>query len=221
MNDERQDWASPRTLREIAELAAVKDHRLGRVQTGGHRLTSVSAQKILAYLRNRPDKPQPFRLEEGDVVRFTAPESIARGRGPVAAKWPLSGQGSIEEAEDDLTAIGESARREAAKRPHVKVERDGFFEYQGVVYKVQRAVVTGSGHLYAKRFDQAQGKFVMAPGMLSRLSESDRLGPDKTAEFGKLYGVCLDCGSPLTDEESLARGRGLICEGKLGERSWY
>jgi hypothetical protein len=120
-----------------------------------------------------------------------------------------------------LTAPPEPPRR-------TRVARDGLFSLDGVVYKVQRAVVTGSGHLYAKRLKVKEdadgvkhGKWVMAPGMLAKLAEEDRLDPDKAAEFGKLYGVCLDCGSPLTLETSIAQGRGDMCQGKIGERSWY
>lgn len=179
MSDERM-YASQNTLDQIAKLAAERKHSLGQMQTGRHRLTQVSAVKILAYLERRP-------LREG---------------APLVA--PL------------------------APPVRTRVARDGLFDLDGVVYKVQRAVVTGSGRLYAKRLKIEEdadgvkhGRFVVAPGMLAKLAEEDRMDPARAAQFGKLYGVCLDCGSPLTKEDSIERGRGDVCEGKIGERDWY
>lgn len=38
---------------------------------------------------------------------------------------------------------------------------------------------------------------------------------DEASAFGKLYGICVICGAKLTDPESIARGIGPICAGKL------
>ncbi|WPH57996.1 hypothetical protein SEA_LUCKYLEO_48 [Gordonia phage LuckyLeo] len=41
-----------------------------------------------------------------------------------------------------------------------------------------------------------------------------KLGVEDAAQFGHLYGICMECGAILTNEESIARGMGPICAGK-------
>ncbi len=38
---------------------------------------------------------------------------------------------------------------------------------------------------------------------------------EQAQEFGKLYGVCCRCAADLTDEDSIARGMGPVCAGKM------
>lgn len=98
------------------------------------------------------------------------------------------------------------------------VTEAGFFEHEGSIVKVQRAV-HGSGNLYAKRLviDEASqsGSFVYEAGLIRKLRESDRLTKERAAELGHLYGMCIVCGATLTDEKSIERGIGPICFGKL------
>lgn len=100
----------------------------------------------------------------------------------------------------------------------VPVTEAGFFEHEGSIVKVQRAV-HGSGNLYAKRLviDEASqsGSFVYEAGLIRKLRESDRLTKERAAELGHLYGMCIVCGATLTDEKSIERGIGPVCFGKL------
>lgn len=108
---------------------------------------------------------------------------------------------------------------------------EGMHKFGGVIFKVLRAV-NGSGHLYAKALvwkpcdeplcDEYHGcapvgrwGFEYVQGAVNNLSEATRLDADEAAEFGQLYGVCCVCGRTLTDEESIARGIGPVCLGKL------
>jgi hypothetical protein len=104
-------------------------------------------------------------------------------------------------------------------RPAVaQVSEDGMYRTpDGTIWKVQRAV-TGSGQLYAKRLVVEPGRsgtFVYEPGAIRRLRPDQRLTLDEAKAFGKLYGVCCQCGRTLTDEQSIADGIGKICAGRL------
>jgi hypothetical protein len=219
--DEHREWASDEMLQTIGRLFEAKDHSLSRMQDGSRPLTAVSADKVLAYLERRPLKDGWVTGPQGQPMREGERRAALLRSAAATATPDLDILGSAEEAEAELIALGASARAQAAQRPHAKVEREGIFEYQGVVYKVVRAIAMGDGHLYAKRFSAETKKFVMARGMLARLSEADRVTAERAAEFGRLYGTCMDCGRDLTDEESIAAGRGRICRQKLGESDYY
>lgn len=89
--------------------------------------------------------------------------------------------------------------------------KDGMYRRaSGEIYKVQKAV-HGSGRLYAKRLNVETRSFEYEPGAIFRLTDDDRMTLVQAAEFGRLYGFCVKCGSTLTDEKSIAAGIGPIC----------
>lgn len=113
------------------------------------------------------------------------------------------------------------------------VTEDGMYKVGDTIYKVQKAV-HGSGRLYAKRLVieepdcggcqnadycdppcPSTGTFVYEAGAMARISPDDRMTVEEAADFGRLYGFCVRCGATLTDEESIARGMGPICAGKI------
>lgn len=119
-----------------------------------------------------------------------------------------------------------------APKPNA-VSEAGMFRKDGVIYKVQRAI-HGSGNLYAKRlnlFEPDCGgcqngdlcdppcewgvEFVYAPGVISQLSEDDRMSLSEAKEFGALYGTCVVCGRTLTNESSIEAGIGPVCATKF------
>lgn len=92
---------------------------------------------------------------------------------------------------------------------------EGMYRKDGHIYKVIHAV-HGSGHLYAKVLDVADRKFYVAKrGTLHTLRQVDRMSTAEAAEFGHLYGFCVRCAATLTDENSIARGMGPTCAGKI------
>lgn len=98
-----------------------------------------------------------------------------------------------------------------------RVVEDGIYRTpDGTVYKVQEAKLT-HGRLYAKRLTVEDGKgvFVYERGGISLLTPAMRMTLDEAREYGRLYGVCVRCGSPLTDEVSIAAGIGPICAGRF------
>ena len=89
---------------------------------------------------------------------------------------------------------------------------DGMYLMSGVVYKVQIAK-QGSGNLYAKRL--TENGFEYAPGIVRKLSVSNRMTLEEAKQYGALYGVCCVCARDLTDENSIAAGIGPVCAGKF------
>lgn len=94
-----------------------------------------------------------------------------------------------------------------------KQAADGFYNVDGAIYKVVKAV-HGSGHPYAKRLNTERGGWEYAPGMVKTLRPEQMLTLEEATRFGRLYGICVICGAPLTDEKSIEAGIGPICRGK-------
>lgn len=110
------------------------------------------------------------------------------------------------------------------------VTEDGMYMIGDTIYKVQRAI-HGSGRLYAKVlvivenavWDEDNEKIVTpavvrfdrAPGVIFKLRPEHRMTKDQAKEFGALYGTCVRCAATLTDEESIDRGMGPVCAGKI------
>lgn len=104
----------------------------------------------------------------------------------------------------------------AAAAPVAAPATEGWYEVDGSVVKVQRAV-NGSGNLYAKRLvvTEGDGSWEYVPGLIRQCNDSNRLSAERAMAMGKLYGVCMICGRTLTDETSIERGIGPICLGKM------
>lgn len=81
----------------------------------------------------------------------------------------------------------------------------------GRVVKVQKA--RGKEHLYTKVHDPATGRFEYLAGGLRRIVR--RLTLEEATAYGQLTGICMVCGAELTNEDSIERGIGPICAGKL------
>jgi len=126
-------------------------------------------------------------------------------------------------AADHLGECPDKPMSIAAPTPTTLVDEDGIYRTDdGTIYKAVRAVVEGSGRLYAKRLVITQqpdgshrGRFTYAPGAIHILRADHKLTAAEAAQYGRLYGVCVACASQLTDEDSIARGMGPICAGKF------
>lgn len=101
---------------------------------------------------------------------------------------------------------------------------DGMYQTpDGTIYKLQFAV-NGSGYLYGKRLmveenednpGQTDVWFERDTTAIRRLTLADKMSQEAARAFGQLYGVCCLCGRTLTDEESIARGTGKVCDGRM------
>lgn len=122
-------------------------------------------------------------------------------------------------SERQVEAVLNSSRREHEKTRRVEeAPEEGVYRDKALtIYKVQRAV-HGSGNLYAKRLvipdDGSKPRFEYAPGAIRNLLPEWKMTLDEAREFGVLYGTCVVCGRTLTDETSISRGIGPVCEAK-------
>jgi len=112
-----------------------------------------------------------------------------------------------------IKTIKETPVRLDAVSGRIEVE-DGYYLVGGRVYKVQHAVHATGGQ-YAKVLDFKTGRFEYEAGAIRKVQPSMKLSVKEAAHYGKLYGRCIVCGRTLTDETSIERGIGPICEGRL------
>ncbi len=77
-----------------------------------------------------------------------------------------------------------------------------------------------TGYTFIKRLIGSPGTYRkenMAPAERNKVLDLIENDPNKAmTDYGLQSGVCGKCGSPLTNPESLARGIGPICLGKMG-----
>jgi hypothetical protein len=92
----------------------------------------------------------------------------------------------------------------------------GFHAFDGSVYKV---VESKTGNLYAKVLvpsgTDKRGSWEYAAGAVRNLSADTKMSADDAAAFGHEHGICAICGALLTNPESIARGIGPICAGRI------
>ena len=62
--------------------------------------------------------------------------------------------------------------------------------------------------------EETHWDYIGRAGEFELLSESTLMSLKEAKKFGQLYGVCCVCGAVLTDEVSIERGIGPICERK-------
>jgi hypothetical protein len=206
-NDQRSQAIS-----DVRFLASTRVHRLSRRQLDQlDTQSTVSIAAMRTYLLGRPvDAQAVAKAQDWERRAWTAQErDIAAGTRVTA----VTGVGNVENEEDRTPPAPGSRPAYAARVPEAdRVQAEGYILHDGTLYKVQRAVY-GSGNLYAKRLDLQAGKFVIAKGMMSYLRESERITEARAIEYGQalevtpemgIYGKCLICGLPLTDETSIA-----------------
>lgn len=124
----------------------------------------------------------------------------------------------------DVVLSGQLSTREASaliddllSRPTAPtaVVPEGFHVHDGTVYKVQ---VSKTGNAYAKVLELSgtKGRWEYAgAGPLRHLSAATLADLETAQAFGLDTGVCMCCGATLTDPESIARGIGPVCGGRL------
>lgn len=93
-----------------------------------------------------------------------------------------------------------------------KVEvAEGAYQVGDDVYKVKTAV-HGSGSLYASRWNAEDEKWVyVGQSVFPLLTAETKMTAEQAKAWGKLYGRCVRCHLPLTDEISQAHGYGKTC----------
>lgn len=96
------------------------------------------------------------------------------------------------------------------------VVSEGIYLVDDTVYKVQ--ISKTSGMPYALKLvinSYGSADFVFERGAIRMIRPENRISLEDAAEFGMRFGVCCQCGRTLTNPESIERGIGPICLGKL------
>jgi len=88
---------------------------------------------------------------------------------------------------------------------------EGIYLNQQGIFKLYR---TQSGYLFAKHL-QKDGTWVGFPGAANKLRPETKMTLEQAKHYGKMYGMCIVCGRTLTDEESIAKGIGPVCEANM------
>jgi hypothetical protein len=135
------------------------------------------------------------------------------------------GKAEVSENIDRLKSEGYTGSKYRGRKTEFAGElEDGFYLLAGVDQPIRVIhAIHGSGYQYARALDPATGKWdVKIEGALGRIArEGVRIDtdPEKSAELGKLYGICMVCGTPLTDKSpggSIELGIGPVCRAKRG-----
>lgn len=139
-------------------------------------------------------------------------------------KWVTTKEAS--KVIDWLLALPKVAKAKGAKGGGETPElEDGVYKHGETIYKVYHTV-HGQNVQVAKRLvvTEADGKFTAefvyeGKKPLYSLTPEMHLSEEEAAEFGKVYGFCINCARTLTKEESIHVGYGKICAGHNGW--WY
>jgi predicted transcriptional regulator len=167
--------------------------------------------------------------------RKVEPGDVNMGHRVAATAWAKAWTGTFEfmvdmhaAAEKGLLSAGQAKgvlncwRADINRKPKTSTAtpaatgavEDGMYQIPGGdVVKVQIAK-QGSGNLYAKRLivdDEGHGHFEYEQGLVRKLRPEWKMSLEDAKAFGKLYGICCNCGADLTDEHSIAEGIGPIC----------
>ena len=124
-------------------------------------------------------------------------------------------------ASADIARIKDLPRLTTRKTETGEAVTEGMYQDPtGQIFKVQKAV-HGSGQLYAKLLVitgeglDRTGRFEFAPGAIRKLRPEWKMSLEQAQAFGRLYGICCQCGAILTDETSIELGIGPVCRSKF------
>jgi hypothetical protein len=90
----------------------------------------------------------------------------------------------------------------------------GFYQMNDEIYRVKKS--NSTGFLFALHITDECPKGERALGVVKQLTPEMKLTETLAAEYGIRTGTCCICGRKLTRTESITRGIGPICYGKMG-----
>lgn len=108
----------------------------------------------------------------------------------------------------------------AVEAPARSLVGEGYYLMNDHVYNVARS--RSSQRLYARRLVllgyRQRARWTYERGAYFNLTEEMALTVEQAARLGHLHGICMVCGRTLTDPESVQRGIGPVCYGRLINR---
>lgn len=160
------------------------------------------------------DYLRDLMLRKAQIKGIPAPEAEAK-----LAEWLPTVS-----AAQASTEIDQVKAWLAENKPAAAQVEDGFYRLSDVETPIRVIhAVHGSGHQYARALNADTRKWdVQIPGLLNRVSrEGVRIDtdPDLAPALGKLYGICMVCGTTLTDKNpggSIELGIGPVCRARRG-----
>ena len=132
----------------------------------------------------------------------------------MAGRWTPGREGNASRWIDRLLKKVKELRE---KTVSVNLE-DGVYFLDGTYFMLQHAV-HGSGRQYAKRLILASDKVraeYAGTAPLKVLRPEHMITAEQASAFGKIYGQCVYCSRPLTDERSKEAGYGRKCAEEHG-----
>lgn len=186
-------------------------------QAKGHQRQQANQEVHVPQQRQSDEDNFPATPGQTGYVRFLINDRDMEQHLVVKATGMLNRGLTFQEASRIIDYAKPLPRK--GHRPHKPAVDEGMYRMDGDIYRVQVAV-NGSGYLYAKVLippTEMGGKprFRRAPSALYKLQPEHRMTKEDAAEFGALYGFCVVCGRTLTDEVSIEKGIGPICESKV------
>lgn len=91
---------------------------------------------------------------------------------------------------------------------------EGFYQLNDNIYRVKHS--KSSGFPFAMLIDDDNPRGVYVPGVVKNITADMKLTRELAAEYGIRTGTCCICARTLTKAESITKGIGPICEGKMG-----
>lgn len=89
----------------------------------------------------------------------------------------------------------------------------GLYKVDDAVFRVKQNQL--KTRVYAERWDQDAERFIYDRGAIRFLNSSNLMSLEEIEEQGRATGFCMMCGRFLSNPESVERGIGPICAGKL------
>jgi hypothetical protein len=99
------------------------------------------------------------------------------------------------------------------KRVAVRAIEPGIYYVNGEIYKVQ--ISQTSGRAYAKKLDPEDG-WVYDPSYIKAIPEGAQPPTfEEMFQFGRMFGICGNCGKTLSDPDSVYAKIGPVCAKRL------
>lgn len=109
------------------------------------------------------------------------------------------------------TATASAALKRLFAMPNVNGLDEGMYRMNDEIFKVYR---TQAGHLATKQLIEGCFEYTGRKPLHS-LKAEHRMTLVEAQEYGRITGICCNCGRKLTNEESIEAGIGPICAGKF------
>jgi hypothetical protein len=123
----------------------------------------------------------------------------------------------FDKASEMITRLKQAPYKGEGSETKRHVPDEGVYQVGDTIYKVQKARTTGSGNVYAKIFDRESECWdYVGRKPFKLLTDATKMTAEQASEFGDLYGRCVACHIPLTDEVSIDHGYGEKCADKYG-----